>query len=185
MMEKKAIAFLSILLALPLLFAAPKNAAGKNAIPPVGSTDPIQITADRLDMYNKQHLVVFSGNAKAVQGSQEIKADSIYLHYKKDPTGQAGARGDVRGGDLEKIEAKGSVIIMDDRRTVTGSEAVFYRGDQKIVITGNAMMREGENVVHGERITVLLEENRGIIEGAKGSRVTATVYPKESKGKTP
>jgi lipopolysaccharide export system protein LptA len=44
-------------------------------------------------------------------------------------------------------------------------------------------MKEGNNVITGDRVVVLLDENRGMVEGAAGKRVTATIYPEESKGK--
>lgn len=182
-MSKTIITFLSILLAALLQFAVPGSVVGKKDSPTVGRADPIQITADRLDVYNEQHMVIFSGNATAVQGLQVIKADRIWLHYKKDSAGKGGVKGDMSGGDLERIEAKGNVTIKDGQRTVTGGEAVFYRDDQKVIVTGNPVMRDGDNVVSGERIIVLLRENRGVVEGAKGSRVTATIYPKEYKEK--
>jgi lipopolysaccharide export system protein LptA len=180
-MWKKGSVVFAMLVAASWLYAAQDNTVGKRAMPGAGHAEPIRITADRLDAYNERHMVVFSGNATAIQGAQVIKADRIWLYYKKDPG--EGTKGDLAGGNLEKIEAKGGVTITDGQRTVTGGEAVFYRDYQKIIVTGNPVMREGENVVRGERIIVLLQENRGVIEGAKGNRVTATIYPKEFKEK--
>jgi lipopolysaccharide export system protein LptA len=60
---------------------------------------------------------------------------------------------------------------------------VFYSDEQRIVVTGNPVMREGSNVITGDRVVVLLNENRGVVESSAGKRVTATIYPDESKGK--
>jgi len=60
---------------------------------------------------------------------------------------------------------------------------VYYADDQRIVVTGNPVMREGSNVVRGDRVTVLLNENRGVVESAEGKRVTATIFPDASKEK--
>ncbi len=73
--------------------------------------------------------------------------------------------------------------ISDKDRIVTGELAVLYNEEQKIVVTGNPVMREGNNVITGDRVIVFLDENRGVVEGAAGKRVTATIYPEESKGK--
>jgi len=48
-------------------------------------------------------------------------------------------------------------------------------------MTGNAVMRDGDNVIKGDRITVFLEENRGIVDGPGGKRVTATIYPEDTR----
>ena len=52
-------------------------------------------------------------------------------------------------------------------------------------MTGNAVMHEGANIIRGERIVVFLNENRGMVDSSDTKRVTATIYPEETKGKKP
>ncbi|SEM26369.1 lipopolysaccharide export system protein LptA [Syntrophus gentianae] len=143
--------------------------------------EPIRIDADRLDAYNDKRLVVFAGNAVAVQGDKVIKSDKILLYYKKkEGEAKKGAVKDIgRAGDLERIEAKGHVIVTQGERVVTGEEAVYFQDAQKIVVTGNPVMREKKNVIRGDRIVVFVKENRGMVESSQHKRVTATVYPTE------
>ncbi len=150
-----------------------------------GGNKPIEIVSDRLDAYREKNLVEFSGNAVATQGDRVMKSDSLMLYFKK----KAEAPGAVRGpaanaGDIDRIVSKGNVRITEGDRIVTGEQAVYYADEQRIVVTGNPVMREGGNVVTGDRVIVLLKENRGIVESAEGKRVTATIYPDSSKGKT-
>ncbi len=146
---------------------------------------PIQIVSDRMDAYNEKRLVVFSGNAVATQGDKIIKADRLFLYYRKDSrTSEKSGAQDIGGpGDLEKMEAKGHVMITQGERVVTGDEAIFYQDMQKIVMVGNAVMREGRNVINGDRIVVFLDEERGVIESAEKGRVKATIYPEDKKDK--
>ena len=81
------------------------------------------------------------------------------------------------------MEAKGHVTITEGERIVTGEEAVFEQDAQKITMTGGAVMREGANIVRGDRIVVFLDENRGVVESAENRRVTATIYPGEQQEK--
>ena len=144
--------------------------------------DPIQITSDRLDAYNEQRLVVFSGNAIAAQADRTIRADSLHLFYRKDASGSAKAISSPgETGDLEKMEARGNVVITQGGRIVTGDHAVWHQDTQKIVVTGNAVLKEAKNVIRGDRIVVLMNENRGMVEGGENKRVTATIYPTEKK----
>ncbi len=144
--------------------------------------EPIQITSDRLEAFNEQRLVVFAGNAVAVQGRKVIRAEKLLVYYKKGADEGKAEPGAAlgQGGDLDRIEARGKVRVTELNRVVTGEDAVYYQDDQKIVVSGNALMREGDSVVRGERITVLLNENRGLVEGTAGKRVTATIYPGEN-----
>lgn len=151
----------------------------------VTGSEPIRIDSDRLDAYNDQRLVVFSGNAVAVQGDKTIKSEKILLYYKKEESGaQKVASKEVgKTGDLERIEAKGNVILTQGERVVTGDEAVYYQGSQKIVMSGNAVMRENRNIIRGDRIVVFINENRGMVESTQRKRVTATIYPSEKDEK--
>lgn len=183
----KSLAIIGIVL---LTLSVPARAAektGGNKINP-DRDKPITITSDRMEAFNVQKMVIFSGNAVAVQGDKVIKADSIVLYYKKEPdaagnTGKKAESGELGdAGSVEKIEAKGNVRITQEKKIVTGDYAVYYQETQKIVMTGNAVMREENNVIRGDKIDVFLDENRGVVESSGDKRVTATIYPAE-KGK--
>ena len=153
--------------------------AKKKSLP--ASSQPIEITADRLEAYDEKKLVLFSGNAVATQGDRVIKAESILLYYKGQGAGKEGWQVVGKTGGLEKIEAKGQVTVTQGDRMVTGEQAVYYEDAQKIVMTGNAVMRQGKNLVQGDKIEVFLNENRGVVEAAENKRVKATIYPAEKK----
>lgn len=149
----------------------------------IDKDQPIQIQSDRLDAYQEKRVVIFSGNAVATQGDRTIKADRMLIYYKdrsgspeKKNVSEIGAT-----GDLERLEAQGRVTITEPNRIVTGDQAVFYQDSQKIVMTGNAVMREGKNVIKGGKIIVFLNEDRGVVESSESKRVTATIYPNEKK----
>jgi lipopolysaccharide export system protein LptA len=161
-----------------------------------GESKPIQIVSDRLDAYQDKDLVQFSGNVIATQGERVIKSDVLMIYFKKkaengkpdskkaeNKNKEAGTDGAAKADDIDRIEAKGNVRISEKDRIVTGEQAVLYNAEQKIVVTGNPVMKEGNNVITGDRVVVLLDENRGVVEGTAGKRVTATIYPEESKGK--
>ena len=156
--------------------------AKKKSSPPSGGL-PIEITADRLEAYDEKKMVLFSGNAVAMQGDRVIKAEKIFLYYRKEGknAGKGGMSTMGKAGDLEKIEAAGQVTVSEGDRTVTGEQAIYYQDTQKIVMTGNAVMRQGNSVVQGDRIEVFLNENRGIVEATEKKRVKATIYPVETK----
>ncbi len=180
-------AFVIIVIFVMGAFAAPETLQGQDKKPQwlkEGGNRPIEIVSDRLDAYREKDLVEFSGNVVATQGDRVIKSDSLMLYFKKKTESKGPASGDAaNAGDIDRIVSKGNVRITEKDRIVTGDQAVFYSDEQRIVVTGNPVMREGSNVITGDRIVVLLNENRGVVEGSSGKRVTATIYPDESKGK--
>ncbi|PKN35313.1 MAG: hypothetical protein CVU61_04955 [Deltaproteobacteria bacterium HGW-Deltaproteobacteria-19] len=156
---------------------------------PVSRSEPIQIVSDRLDAYDEKKMVIFSGHAVAVQGDKAIRADSISLFYKKEgqPAKPKVSKGpDMGGGDLDRVEAKGHVIITQGPKTVTGEFAVYFQDAQKIEMTGNAVLKEGRSTIRGDKVIVLLDEGRGFVEAGESKRVMATIYPSErsAPGKT-
>ena len=146
---------------------------------------PIQIVSDRLDAYNEKRMVVFSGNAVATQGERTIRSDVLTLYYKEDKKPSVRTTTETEGpaGELERVEAKGHVTISEGDRIVTGEEGIYEQDAQKITMTGNAVLREGANIIRGDKVVVFLNENRGVVEGTANKRVTATIYPEEQKDK--
>ncbi|MEN6376126.1 MAG: lipopolysaccharide transport periplasmic protein LptA [Smithella sp.] len=145
------------------------------------SKEPIEIVSDRMDAYNEKKMVVFSGNAVATQGDREIKSDRLIIYYKKqagkkDKTGIKAMEGT---GDLEKIEAKGHVIVTQKERVATGEEAVYYQDSGQIIMTGNPVLRDGKNTIKGEKVIVFVNEDRGVVESKDKKRVKAVIYPQE------
>ncbi|MCX7634916.1 MAG: hypothetical protein N2Z74_04145 [Syntrophales bacterium] len=186
-MLNKKMTILGIFSLLCLFPGSPLPAAGDTKGPGglLMGSQPIKITSDRLEAFGDKRLVVFSGNAVAVQGDKIIRADRLSLYYKKETSGvKTGDPGGIEGaGELERIEAKGRVRITHGKRQVTGDEAVYEQDTQIITMTGNAVMREEGNVVRGDKITVLLNENRGVVEGQPNRRVSATIFPSEGLDK--
>jgi lipopolysaccharide export system protein LptA len=175
-------AFLASIAVLMFLAGSASAAGERKKEIKADRSEPIHITADRLDAYNEQRLVVFSGNAVATQADKVINADSLHLFYRKDSSDPGKAvKGLGNTGDLEKMEARGNVTITQGERIVTGDHAVFYQDEQKIIVTGNAVLTEAKNIIRGERIVVLMNESRGTVESGANKRVTATIYPSEKE----
>jgi lipopolysaccharide export system protein LptA len=176
---------LSLLFALCILFAVSNLYAKDNSLKlgKLSSKEPIEIVSDRMDAYNEKKLVIFSGNAVATQGDKELKSDSLSLYYKKE-TGKKDKIGakEIEGtGDLEKIEAKGNVVVTQKKRVATGDEAVYYQDSGEIILTGNPLLREDKSTIKGCKIIIYTNEDRGVVESCdpEKERVKAVIYPQE------
>jgi lipopolysaccharide export system protein LptA len=177
--------FFCLLLVMPRGELIGKDWKSKNNI--VDRDLPIQITSDRMDAYDDKGMVVFDGNAVAIQGERTITANTITLFYKKKPEGSGPlvATEGPKNGDLDKIEAKGNVRITQGERIVTGKEAIFLQDEQKIIVKGNAVLKEGKNEIRGAQVVVYLNENRGVVESGPGERVNAIYTPAGKKETKP
>jgi lipopolysaccharide export system protein LptA len=178
MIDKKLYIFILFI----VLFAAPL-AYAENKLFNKQSDEPMEITSNRMEAFNENKLVVFSGNAMVKQGSKILKSDKILLYYKKEPDKKekVGMIETERVGDLEKVEAKGNVSLTQGERVATGDEATYYQDSAKIIMTGNAVLSEGKNSIKGDKVIVFLNENRGIVESNTKKQVKAIIYPQEKK----
>lgn len=130
------------------------------------SRQPVEVTADRLEADDAQHSLVFIGNAVAQQGDITIYAERLTVHYT------------AVERDIEQIIAEDQVRIIQGERIATGQKAVFDRLEEKVTLTGSPQVQEGENLVTGTEIVLLLEENRSVVQGGQDGRVKAVFVPK-------
>jgi len=128
---------------------------------------PIEVTADRLDADSEKDSVTFEGNVIARQGDVTMYSNRLHAGYSR------------RTNAIERIEAEGAVRFVQEGREIRSARATMYNLEQRVVFSGGATMRQGENTIQGETITVYLKENRAAVTGdAGGGRVRAVINPK-------
>ncbi len=125
----------------------------------------MEINADRLELDDNSRVLVFTGDAVAVQGDVSIHGDRLTVKY----------RGEDR--EIEQVVAEGNVQIVQEDRTATGDKAVLYRDEGRVVLTGSPKVSQGENFVQGEEITIFLNDRRSLVTGGSGGRVNAVFKP--------
>jgi lipopolysaccharide export system protein LptA len=135
---------------------------GKNS---VDTGQPIDITSDRVESYSRDNLIVFKGNVMARQNDIVIYADSIEAVV-------------IEGGKgIEKVIAGGNVKIQQGIRVASCQKAIFHNLDQKVFLTGDPRVWEGDNIVSGDEIVFDIQQNRVEVMGGPGGRGKAKVYP--------
>jgi lipopolysaccharide export system protein LptA len=140
--------------------------------------DPIKIDADRLDVFDKEQRAVFTGSVVAVQGESTIKCTELTVLYEQQ-RGQAKAAAASSPGEgaIRRIDCKGPVTIVSRTQTATGDNAVFDRTANRILLTGNVALSDGQNVTTGERIVYDLNSAVANIEAKPEGRVRALIVP--------
>jgi outer membrane protein assembly factor BamD len=134
---------------------------------PLDKSQPIDITSDNVEAYWKENLVIFKGNVIARQKDMVIYADSLEVVTHED------------GKGIERVIAGGNVKIQQGLRVANCQKAVFYNLDQKLVLTGDPKVSEGDNFVLGDEIIFDIEKNRVEVKGGPSGRGKAKVLPGE------
>lgn len=128
---------------------------------------PIDVTADRISADSARNTVTFEGNVVARQADVTLYADRIQADYSRE------------AGAIDRIEANGNVRFVQTDREARSPQATFHNLEQRVVLSGGATLRQGQNTVKGETVTIFLRENRSVVTGGKdGGRVQAVINPK-------
>jgi lipopolysaccharide export system protein LptA len=129
---------------------------------------PIEITADQLEVAQKEQVATFTGNVDAVQGDLVLSADKLRVFYYDSgkETPPPGANGSIR-----RIEAEGNVFISSPRETAQGKFGVYDVASNQLTLEGSVVLTQDANVVRGERLEMDLVSGR--------SRVLAAVTSSE------
>ncbi len=197
------------LTALMLALAAPVSAAaqapragGGGPAPGIlqneNQDQPIQIDAATLEVRDKDKMATFSGDVQVVQGDTTIKCQKLVVFYGAERgaggakqaanTAQAapGAAVPQRTQDIRLIEARGGVTVISKDQNASGDLGVYDLKKKTITLTGNVVVSQGKNVLHGDRVVVdTTTGNAHFDSAASGSalpnkRVRALILP--SKG---
>lgn len=134
------------------------------------SSKPITIKADDLKADNKGKTAIFTGRVVARQEDVTIYSDKLIIFY-----------GDGQD-EVDKIEAIGSVRILQTNRVGTGGHALYENREGRITLTINPKVTQDKDSVTGKVIIYYLDEERSEVTGGDNARVEAVINPKPGSG---
>ena len=161
-----AVMALAGLLATPVL--AQKAAKATLLIPGGKSHEPVNITADKLEYFDKEQKAVYTGNVAVTQGEATLKCSALTIFLTKAETaGAANKEGVALAGnsDVSRMEAAGPVSIIQKDQTGTGDSGLYERAENRVTLSGHARLKQGPNTTTGDRIVYSIIEGRAVVEG--------------------
>ena len=177
-MNRRPLAAL-VLLAPVAALAQPAGFAGHD------DDAPIEITADALEVRQRESVATFTGDVDAVQGDLTLSADTLDVFYGGGDTAGGGADGDEAGrqlGDIQRVVARGNVVVSSPREIARGAEGVYDLSARRITLSGDVVLTRDDNVLRGNRLEIDLDSgvSRLRAAGADG-RVRARFAPAEAR----
>lgn len=166
--------------ALFLVGSAPVCAKGRSGgiLPGATAKDPLNIDAGKLDFFDKEQKLVYSGSVIIVNGPSTLKASkvTIFLEGSGAGAGAAGASNDR----VKHVEADGPVTLVSKDQIGTGDHGSYDKAENKVYLTGNVTLTQGENIVKGDRLVYDVTSGMASVQGgaAQGGRVRSTFTPK-------
>jgi lipopolysaccharide export system protein LptA len=149
-----------------------KSSGTRISLPGSDPSKPIQIDADLLEFDGTNDVATFRGDVVTTQDDVVVLSKLLRVTF----TPSEGVVGSF--GRVQHVVAEGDVRITQGERVATGARAEFNDADRTVVLTGDTVLHEGANEIHGERVIVYLDEERSVVEGTN-TRVRAIFMPKE------
>ena len=131
------------------------------------SKEPIDITGDRLEVENE--VATWAGHVRAVQGEAILTADRLVADLDKD-------------GTFKKIHALGTVRYSNGKEAITGDKGVFDDKTRTIVVTGNVIVTQGEQIMTGGALTYWVDTGKIVFTAPAGRRIRGVFHPKQGAG---
>ena len=165
---------------------------------------PVQIEAATLEVHDKSKTATFSGNVQVVQGDTTMRCRSLVVFYGQEVgIGESGGEattgtaaksslGGTKGAqNIRRIEARGGVTVLTKDQSASGDLGIYDLKTKTITLSGNVVVSQGQNVIHGERVVVDTETGNARVESGgsgagasagNGSRVRALIQPGKGQG---
>jgi lipopolysaccharide export system protein LptA len=115
-----------------------------------GSTNGLtEVRADRAEYNEEKGWAKLSGRVRIRDPRAAMNCEKIRIFLKED-------------NEIDWIEAEGEVIIQSDDRKALADRATYHADEGKFVLEGDPKVKQGLNVMTGDRI-VFWHENRRMV----------------------
>ncbi len=141
-----------------------------------GQVTPVNVTSLRLDYSDPQRQAVFTHHVLAKSADGTVAADeaTVYLLPRKQAPARppaALASGDAAPSQLDKIVARGHVVIQQPTRNGHGEKLVYTAADGKFVLSGGApsIFDAEHGTTRGDSLTFYNRDDRVVVQGKSSS----------------
>ncbi|HYV49378.1 MAG TPA: LptA/OstA family protein [Myxococcaceae bacterium] len=129
--------------------------------------NPVSVTADKLQVLNKQRQAIYTGHVVAVRGTTRIRCGRMVATY-------------TQAQEITRIECTGGAEVEDHDRWARGDLAVYETATGVIEMTGDPQARQGPNTMSGDRVLMDLSKDTIEVEHPR-----ATFELSQKKGARP
>ena len=130
------------------------------------SNAPVNYSADRIELQDRQNRVVLSGNVDIDQGGLKLKAARTTVAYS-----------DAGSLSIQRIDATGGVQVTRGNEAARGDVAIYDFNRRVITMAGNVALRRGGDTLNGGRLVIDLTTGVSSIDGRAGGSSSAVGAP--------
>ena len=141
---------------------------------------PIRIRSDSSEVFEKDGRVVFVGSVDIVQGDARLTANKLTINYLGDD--EEGSDAPSRGfGEIRDLVAEGDVFYITPEIKARGDDGIYTEATRTIVLTGTVLLKRGEDVARGCKMTMRIDDERSQLSGCEKSGVLMVINPSSAE----
>ena len=136
------------------------NISGKN------TKSNMDFTCDSLEYDRTTKIAILKGNVKLDDKDNDVKAESQIIEYNQ---------------DTEIAILQIQIRLTQKDNVCSGSYAIYYKTTQLLELSGNAQVKQKEDVFRAQNITLDMNTQDITLGGNVKGKVTETKEPEEEK----
>jgi lipopolysaccharide export system protein LptA len=141
---------------------------------------PIDISADHLSADNPNNVAVYQGHVEALQDGNRMRSDEMSIYFKPrsstpKPTAAPDATATPVSSKIDHLDAIGNVYFVTPTQVIRGDKAVWTKDDDTIVVTGQVVLTQGQDVMRGTRLVYHHSTGKSTMDSDTG-RVRTVFY---------
>jgi lipopolysaccharide export system protein LptA len=151
------------------------RAASQTTAPPAGkevkvtggkeSKDaPINIESTKLDYFDKEQKLIYTGDVVAIQGDVTLKTPVLVVFLT--PKDTSAAKGPPSSASqMRRWEASGPVTLISKDQIGTGDHGIYQKAENKFYLDGNVTLTQGDYITKGDHAVYDLDTGKAIVTG--------------------
>ena len=130
-----------------------------------------QISADRLDVAERESKAIYIGAVDAIQCDARLRSDKLTINFAG--TGDSPEGGGF--GPIESMLAEGNVFYITPDLRARGDKGTYDEAANVIVLTGNVVISRGSDIATGDCLRMKVETG----ESTLGCKVPGQTGPRQ------
>ena len=118
---------------------------------------PLEIRSKELNIEQNTGRATFSSNVIATQGNLILTALTLVVEYA--------LKNSRMTSEMEKLTANKDVTIVSETQSAVANKMVYDVMSEKIIMTGDVILKEGLSATSGDRLTINLNTGSRRMEG--------------------
>ena len=139
------------------------NISGKNL------ETKMEFTCDSMSFDRQTKVAMLQGNVHLVDIENDVKADAQIIEYSQNT-------------NIAVLQI--NINLTQKKNVCTGSYAVYQKNEQMLEISGNAQVKQDEDVFRAQQITLNLETQKITLSGNVKGSVTEAAKKEEEQNAT-